>query len=186
MRPGLRLHAHQGNRWGFRTRERIPYEGLISLLLSLRLPVRQAVRETRTVHVMIRLRAVVTLGSLFSRKIYVGKIKVWSLQSKREWLLPSLPRLPRGEGNHGKLGGLRHVGSSETQPSIIQHKGTFVENRGNPRESGLSFYLVGPRGLNQVAGLVAGLVAGPLSSLSQLADNEESFKTLSETRGTAP
>lgn len=101
MRPGLRLHAHQGNRWGFRTRERIPYEGLINLLLSLRLPVRQAVRETRTVHVMIRLCAVVTLGSLFSRKIYVGKIKVWSLQSKREWLLPSLQGCPEERGTMG-------------------------------------------------------------------------------------
>lgn len=99
---------------------------LISLLLSLRLPVRQAARETRITQVPVRLHAVVALGSLFTRKIYAGKIKVWSLQSEREWLLPSLPRLPRGEWNRGTRGGLRHVGSSETQLSTLQSPSVCV------------------------------------------------------------
>jgi hypothetical protein len=93
--------------------------GLISLLFSPRLPVRQTARETRITKVLVRLHTVVALGSLFTRKIYAGKIKVWSLQSEREWLLLLLPRLPR-EWNRGTQGGLRHVGSSETQLSTIQ------------------------------------------------------------------
>lgn len=92
---------------------------LISLLLSLPCASCQAnSKSNKDCANQLSYTLWLLLGVCFLEKYMLAKSRFWSLQSKRDWLLPSLPRLPeehRAMGNwvvwdtpgHLKLGHLK-------------------------------------------------------------------------------